>query len=102
MTKLAQYCKAYYIKDMHAFPGWRGRAAQAAADASPTQSEGVASQHPDEAIVFLHHDFAVTRGIARDQDVLLEGNDPAWITYCREVLKFEVPDWCRQPIAQAS
>ncbi len=97
MTQLARFCKAYHMRDVQGFTGWENRP-----PSPPDPGERYAGTlPPNPDIVFLHHDFKLTKSIARDHGVLLEGTDPAWIAYCREVLKFEIPRWCQESTPSA-
>jgi len=95
MADLSRYCKAYYLKEIRNFPG-PGKPDPMTAQAGQAQAAGSAPGSvdlPDDAIVYLHDDFSVTSGIARDEGVIFRSDDPAWESYCREALKFEVPAW---------
>jgi len=72
------YCKAYQVSDLNRFPGW----------SAMTNSVVLA---PEE-VVFVHHNYVVTRSIWHDKDVLLQQVTPEWQTFCDDDLKLKVPD----------
>jgi len=95
MANLGRYCKAYYLKEIRNFPGL-GKPDPMTAQEGQAQAAGSAPGSvdlPDDAIVYLHDDFSVTSGIARDEEVIFRSDAPAWESYCQEALKFEVPVW---------
>jgi hypothetical protein len=46
----------------------------------------------EQAVVFIHDDWSVTRSIWRGEDILLDGAAPEWQEFCRSVLGFRVPN----------
>ena len=78
------YCKAYYLKQLRAFPGW-----SESSEAAPR--EGEAGRLGDESIVYLHDDLTVTDGVFKDEFVLFKDVNETWTAFCRETLAFEVP-----------
>jgi uncharacterized protein len=73
------YSRAYRLGDLRAFPEWR--------------ADGADAGLGDDEIVFLHDDLTVSRSpLRRQEDVLREGESPAWGAFCRDTLGFAVPD----------
>ena len=79
MPDMSQYCKAYPVDRVRAFGGWTE---QAWSDKASRQ-EG--------AYVFIHEDYAVTSGVFRDRDILLDDPTDEWVQFCRQELAFSVP-----------
>lgn len=80
MATIGLYCKAYYVADLARFADW-------AAYASPDKRE------PKEGeFLFLHDTFTVTDGIFTDEQVVFDHVTPAWQAFCRDELRFELPD----------
>lgn len=76
-TRWRPYCKAYTVEELAAYRGW------------PNDFE--AAPGPD-AVVYVHDDYTVTSGIwAGEDNVAVEINED-WKVFCRDVLRFDVPD----------
>lgn len=87
MANLGRYCKAYYLSELRAFPGW---------SEPPAAGD---QRRPDDTIVYVHEQFTVTEGLAVDEGVLFRGADDAWVSFCRETLRYEPPAWAIEPVA---
>lgn len=48
---------------------------------------------PDDSIVFLHEDFTLTTSATNGNNVILDTKTSEWENYCKDVLKFVVPNW---------
>jgi len=84
------YCKAYYLKELRRWPGWAqlDQVAAKAAAAETSQSREL----EEEAVVFVHQDFTVTKSMWHGEDVLLGEVTPEWRQFCEQELGFFVPD----------
>jgi ankyrin repeat protein len=71
------YCKAYHLRDLRQFSGW---------------VEGAGAAPDSDAIVYVHQNYRVTRSIYADEDIVFESSTPAWRDFCRDVLRFKVPE----------
>lgn len=93
MANLGRYCKAHYLKEISDFLGLGKQDPMTSQTGQAPDGESTPNfvDLPDDAIVYLHDDLSVTSGIIRDEGVIFRSADPAWESYCREVLKFEVP-----------
>ena len=88
------YCKAYYLKDLRAFPGWTeqrinwedGRYDDPEDGHAPKTSLG------DDDVVFVHHDYTVTELVWRNENVLFNDVSDEWKKFCHDRLGFRVPD----------
>lgn len=91
--KVPKYCKAYYLRDLRQFPGWRDVSISLGDETTGARAAGgECSALPGDEIVFIHTDFRVTRLMWHDEDVLFDRVTPEWKTFCVETLKFRVPD----------
>lgn len=73
---MKQYCRAYLLADLRRFPAW-----------SP---EGGL---PGDTVVYLWDDLTVvTNPVVPDQGVLWESVTEDWARFCRDNLKFEIPE----------
>jgi hypothetical protein len=71
-----KYCTAYYVGDLHRYPGWT-------------------SDTPDlkdDDIVFLHQDYTVTRSMWAGEEVIFNDVTEQWREFCNNELRFVVPD----------
>jgi ankyrin repeat protein len=72
------YCKAYRVADLRRFPQW---------DAMTNN----ATLAPED-IVFVHQNYAVTRSIWHDKEVVAQNAPPEWRVFCDADLAFKMPD----------
>ncbi len=89
---MPEYYKAYYLRQMRAFPGWSEKAFPSRVKETGEERQGEADPHEDDSIVFLSEDLVVFRS-AGGEDVVFDSDTPEWETFCRNALEFEVPDW---------
>lgn len=87
MSTMGNYCKAYMIPSFRAFSDWTENSENA-------RKENDAPRQLTEAdFLYLHDNFIVTDGIFIDENVIFANVTPEWIDYCKNVLKFEVPNF---------
>jgi hypothetical protein len=70
------YCKAFLVGELRRFAEW------------PPAGAGAG---PDDQIVYLHHDFTVTRSMWHGEDVLFDATSPDWKAFCERTLAFAIP-----------
>ncbi len=85
---MRKYCKAYHLKDLQQFPGWK---------VLPAATE---QELEDEAICYLWDDFTVVKSPVQSGGVLFEDVTPAWQDFCHNVLHFEIPEDLRYAYEQ--
>jgi len=92
---MPKYLKAYHLKDLRQFPGWKEPASAPAAQNTPPTAAGQAESEDlnDETVVFVHENFVVTKSCFDDKDVIFDAVSPEWQIFCKEQLSFEVPNW---------
>jgi hypothetical protein len=96
MPKTGRYCKAYHLSRLRRYRGWienMGGIDEASSDSRAHRSYD--DQLTDMDIVYLHDNFAVTRGVFIDENIVFENNSPEWITFCTSTLGFQLTDDCR-------
>ena len=86
------YCKAYHIRDLRQFLGWRESKINWKEKKEIEQTGSEDKGFSDEDVVFLHHDFTVTRSMWQGEDILYNQVTPEWEKFCTDVLEFKVPD----------
>jgi hypothetical protein len=52
----------------------------------------VARELTDEDFFYLHDDYTVTDGVFLDENLIYDTVSPEWISFCKEVLAFEIPN----------
>jgi hypothetical protein len=77
---LKAYCKAYPLSALRDFPSW-------ATEALPAE-QALA----DEDFIYVCDDFSVVADPIDDNSVIFPGTSAGWHDYCRNVLKYAVPD----------
>ena len=87
MTRIGKYCKAYMIPSFREFSGWTEISENARKENNSPR------QLTDSDFLYLQENFVVTDGIFMDENVIFENVTPEWIDFCRNVLKFEVPNY---------
>ena len=87
MARMGTYCRAYHVRDLSAYPGWRPDTAQLrpGADASPRTALD------DEDLLYLQDDHTVTDGIFQDEHVVFTDDGPEWRAFCAGPLGFAPP-----------
>lgn len=87
-----QYCKAYYLKDLRAFPGWsESRINWTESDDARDEKSGD-GEFTDESVVFIHQDHMVTESMWHNENVIYNDITPEWEEFCATKLDFKVPD----------
>lgn len=70
-----KYCTAYHVGQLRRYSSWPETA-----------------QLGDDDVVFLHHDYTVTKSIWTGEDVIFDSVTDQWKDFCNNELKFAVPD----------
>ena len=95
MAKMGAYCKAYPIRRLREFSGWTENLENARKE--KTEADGKAADKPrelnDDAFLYLQENYVVTDGIFLDENIIFSDVTPEWIEFCRDKLKFEIPDY---------
>lgn len=81
---MPRYCKAYKIEDLRKFPKW-------AESAKPAEKE-----LEDSALVYIKEELTVTKNcldLDNEEELIFTEISAEWESFCKEDLKFEVPDW---------
>lgn len=83
---MRNYSKAYVLKDLRAFDGW-----------TENEREG-AEELTDESIVFVQDDLTVVdekmlfEDELEDKDYIYNAGTDEWKGFCKDTLKFEIPE----------
>jgi hypothetical protein len=93
MANMGSYCKAYPIERFREFGEWTERT-----ENTRSQQQEVDGQEIDVPRVltegehlYLQENYVVTDGIFLDENVIFDAVTDAWVDFCKNQLKFEVP-----------
>jgi len=79
---MPKYCKAYKLDDLRKFPGWA--------------SSAVEKDMGDDDLAYVMESLKVTKNcldLDSEDDLILTEVTSEWEAFCKNDLKFEVPDW---------
>ena len=88
MAKMGRYCKAYPVDSLRQFSGWTIDTENLRKDGNG-DGDAAASKN----FFYLQENFTVTDGVFIDENIVFQNVTPEWIDFCRDTLKFEVPDY---------
>ena len=86
------YCKAYLLGDLRAFAGWSENAMEARQLETTAGHASAPRVLGDEDVVYVQEDYVVTDGIFKDENVIFERVDDAWLAFCKDRLGFAIPE----------
>jgi hypothetical protein len=99
MKKMGAYCKAYPIQRLREFSGWTENAQNARRER--TEIDGKQVEEPraltEDDFLYVQDNYTVTDGIFKDENVIFDDVTPQWLDFCRDVLKFEIPEAQKEP-----
>lgn len=87
MGNMGKYCKAYMIPSFREFNAWKE------ASENARKENDSPRKFTDADFLYLQENFVVTDGIYIDENVIFDTVTPEWIDFCKNVLKFEIPDY---------
>jgi len=95
MAKMGRYCKAYPVERFREFPGWPENP-NTSPRIQPEEKASACSVRSDSKTeevnyLFLQENFVVTNGIFIDENIVFNDISNQWESFCREILKFEIP-----------
>jgi hypothetical protein len=94
MATMGRYCKAYPIQKFRGFGEWTENLENLSAerkDVTPRHDQ-MRFGLSDDDYLFLQENFVVTDGIFLDENIIFDSVTPGWKQFCREILKFELPE----------
>jgi len=93
MKKMGRYCKAYPVKQFRQFSQWSEQLQNTRLDSSDTdnQQPKIPRRLTEDDFLYLQENYVVTDDIFLDENVIFDSASPEWITFCTEILKFELP-----------
>ena len=95
MAKMGRYCKAYPIKMLREFSGWKENLQNVRKEKKQVEGKEVeiARELTDNDHLYLQENLIVTDGIFLDENVIYDDITPEWSDFCKSALKFEVPSY---------
>lgn len=93
MATMGGYCKAYPIERFREFSGWSENAQNARSEKQQVDGQEVEKVRELTGHLYLQENFTVTDGIFIDENIIFDQVTPEWVSYCKETLEFEVPDY---------
>ena len=101
MAEMGNYCKAYLLGQLRAYPGWSEKSENARVDDVDGKKGDKPRELDDDSIVYLQENYVVTDGIFKDENVLFDDVTDEWKEYCHSTLSFEIPVYEPIEIPQA-
>lgn len=94
MSTLGKYSKGFPLSQLRQFSGWSEQSQNARKIRKEVneQIEEVVRELFDDDYLYLHENFTVTDGIFLNENVIFSDVTPEWRDFCKNVLKWEVPD----------
>jgi hypothetical protein len=99
MSKMGKYCKAYPVNRFRQFHNWIENTNNVRKETKQVDNQEIDMPRSleGEDILYLQENFTVTDGIFLDENVIYDRVNDEWINYCRNTLKFEVPNYEQAP-----
>jgi hypothetical protein len=94
--QLGLYCKAYLVKELAQFSGWKANWQGNLSEKVDWDDDGEEVEIPrngleGDDVVFLQENYVVTDDIYKDRFILFDKVSEEWKSFCHEVLKFRIP-----------
>lgn len=95
MAKMGSYCKAYPVEMFRAFSGWQENTQNLRTEKKEIDGKEVEERRElsENDHFYLQENLVVTDGIFIDENIIFDNITPEWEAYCKDELKFEVPDY---------
>lgn len=77
---MRKYSKAYYLKDLRAYDGWQEK------------DREDKDELTDDSIVYVQDNFTVVKDVFDEEDYIFDAVDDSWKAFCKNELKFEIPE----------
>lgn len=104
MAKMGSYCKAYPVEMFRAFSGWEENTQNLRKEKKEVDGKEVEERRElsENDHFYLQENLVVTDGIFIDENIIFDNITPEWEAYCKDELKFQVPDYETARAAGAS
>ena len=93
--KMGKYCKAYPIERLRQFAGWKENTQNVKKEKSIVDGKEIDIEREltENSFLYVQENFTVTDGIFLDENVIFADVTPEWVEYCKNELKFEIPNY---------
>lgn len=98
MAIMGKYCKAYPIAKFREYAGWTEKTENVRKDKKIVDGKEVEleRQLTDDDHLFLQENYVVTDGVFKDENIIFDAVTVEWENFCRQELKFEIPDYAME------
>ncbi len=91
MATMGRYCKAYPVRRLREFSGWREELSHLNTDRKDGRE--IESVLTDDDILYLQEDYTVTDGVFQDENMVFDTVTDEWKAFCHDQLGFSIPGW---------
>lgn len=92
--EMGQYCKAYLLKDLRAYPGWSEKPENVRKEKKEVDGKEVEvdAELNDDSIVYIQENYVVTHDIFKDMYILFDNVTDEWKDFTHHLEHpFEIP-----------
>lgn len=95
MATMGKYCKAYPITRFRKYKGWSEKTENVQKEKKLVDGEEleVKRELTDKDFLYLQENYVVTDGIFLDENIIFDDVTPEWKKFCKNRLKFEIPNY---------
>ena len=90
---MSTYCKAYYLAQLHQFPGWSEKSENTRKEKKNKEEVEISRQLANDDFLYIHSSYIVTDGIFEDKNIIFDNITPEWKQFCKVTLKFNIPKY---------
>ena len=93
MSEMGRYCKAYQVKRLREFSGWKEdhkNLAKRKKQENGKEIEVVRSSLADDDILYLQENYVVTDSIFKNENIVFNAVSDDWKKFCDTVLDFRI------------
>jgi len=91
MKLMGMYCKAYLVKSLSEFNGWRDAVRYRKKVTRDDGAEAAERLLEEDDVLYVQEDYTVTDGIFIGENVVFDKVTDDWIEFCRSRLEFSLP-----------
>jgi hypothetical protein len=93
MATMGKYCKAYPIQRFREFNNWSENEEGYRKEETKVESTDAGPEQAERNFLYLQENYFVTHGIFMDEYIIFDNVTEEWIEFCKNTLKFEVPNY---------
>jgi hypothetical protein len=94
MANMGRYCKAYPRRRFREFSGWTESLQNLRKEKQQVDGKEVEVTRDlqEDGFFYLQENYVVTDGIFLDENIIFDQVTPEWVLFCKDELKFELPE----------